>query len=760
MKTILFYKKILTVAALTVMMLGCNKTDKANAPDFDTAKQTQSEDEEQDGTQNDNTDTDENNADQNEEESQQDNQDEDTAEQENTDENNSNDESNNNTDSPSGELLLNNDFESGTTEHWSTNDGVSNFSASDELAYSGSYSGKITGRTANWNAPLQNLMGKLVSGKSYDISAWVRLANADSSQINLSLKLTENSQDKYIGIAQAQANNESWVKVSGQYTYTANSPSDLFVYIEGPDSNVDYYIDDVSIKLDPLSDLTEFSAVTATTLKNIKPLPIGVAVPAGTANNSILNSEQRAEIVKQYFTQLSAENIMKMSFLQPSQGNFTFSNADELVNFANNNGLSVHGHVLVWHSQVPNWMRDFQGDKAAWINIMENHVQRVASHFSGKLTSWDVVNEAFNEDGSYRSAAVDSGHGVDQRQASIWHQNIGDEFIERAFKTAHEADTNAELYYNDYNISWNEAKLDAIVAMAKDFKSRGIPIDGIGFQLHINESNPSAAQFAKQLQKVVNLGLKVKITELDIQMNHSANATELTPYIAERQKQRFFEIISTYLSTVPVNLRGGITVWGVSDSDSWITGLTGNTDWPLLFDDEFNAKPALQGFADALNQTEDPAEPVVNLIENSDFEKGNTHHWFGHGPTIVTLEDTEAHSGLYSAKASGRTDNWNGIGINANLVAGKTYRLSAWVKLTNADNDVASLSVKLTDDAGDHYSSAAYQVAVSHNEWTQLTGTYTHTVIGADAGHYIYIEGPASNVDFIIDDVSVIEVSE
>ncbi|KMT63685.1 hypothetical protein XM47_18395 [Catenovulum maritimum] len=459
---------------------------------------------------------------------------------------------------------------------------------------------------------------------------------------------------------------------------------------------------------------------------------------------------------------------MKMNAIQPSQGNFTFADADALVNYAANNGMSVHGHVLVWHSQVPNWMQSFNGDKSQWIAMMEDHVYQVASHFSGKLASWDVVNEAFNEDGSYRSIAVDNGHGADQRQASIWHQNIGDEFIALAFKKAREADANVDLYYNDYNISWNEAKLDAIVNMAANFIDNNVPIDGIGFQMHINSNGPDKAHFAKQLKKVVDLGLKVKLTELDIQMNSSGDLDTFTPFVAEKQKQRYFDIVSTYLAVVPKNQRGGITVWGIGDADSWIQGLTGNTDWPLLFDDNFNPKPALQGFADALaadpradepnleDNQDNTTTPAANLVTNSDFESGNTHNWFGHGPTSVEIESSEVNAGQYAAKASARTDSWNGIAHNINLTPGETYLVTAWIKLANAAADKASLSIKLTDDAGDHYNSAAYQVEVSNDNWTKLTGEYTHTVSGNDLGTYVYIEGPASGVDYYIDNISVV----
>ncbi len=338
-------------------------------------------------------------------------------------------------------------------------------------------------------------------------------------------------------------------------------------------------------------EITEFTPVTVTSLKEGVDFPIGVAVPAGNYGSSIMLSEDRQNLAIKHFSQLSAENIMKMDALHPAQDSFNFTDADNLVNFASNNGLSMHGHVLVWHSQTASWMRSFSGDKQAWIEMMENHVTTIATHFAGRLKSWDVVNEAFLDDGNYRSTG-ESG--------SIWYQNIGAEFIERAFIAARSADPDAELYYNDYNLSSSAAKLDAVVNMAADFKSRNIPIDGVGFQMHISDNYPSISTIKSQFQKVVDLGIKVKITELDIRMNSAETADELTPKIAEKQKKRYYDVVSAYLTTVPASQRGGITVWGISDIDSWIIGLYDSPDWPLLFNAQFEAKPALQGMADAL----------------------------------------------------------------------------------------------------------------------------------------------------------------
>jgi endo-1,4-beta-xylanase len=331
--------------------------------------------------------------------------------------------------------------------------------------------------------------------------------------------------------------------------------------------------------------------------------PVGVAVSAANEPYSIMQgewSEAQRQVIEQHFSSITPGNIMKMSYLQPVQGQFTFDNADALVAYAQSQGISVHAHTLVWHSdyQVPNWMKNFDGDKDAWLQVISEHVTGIASHFEGRVISWDVVNEAFEDNGDYRN--------------SLFYQKMGADYIEAAFVAARAADAVADLYYNDYNISGQQPKLDSVVAMAEDFIDRGIPIDGIGFQMHIHMGWPSIANIKASLQKVVDLGLKVKITELDIPINNPFDGsysypdnyhTVLTPELAEQQKRRFCEVVAAYLEVVPANLRGGITVWGLFDRDTWLKQAFFNNnheEWPLLFNHDLEPKPAAQGVGDAL----------------------------------------------------------------------------------------------------------------------------------------------------------------
>lgn len=338
-------------------------------------------------------------------------------------------------------------------------------------------------------------------------------------------------------------------------------------------------------------------------LKTQTTMPVGVAVDAANETYNIFNSPAQQLVVKHHFSQLTAGNIMKMSYLHPQEISFTYTNADALVDFASDNGMSVHGHALIWHSdyQVPAWMKNYVGDKAAWLAMLKNHVKTITTYYStnypGKVVSWDVVNEALEDDGTYRN--------------SIFFQKTDDDYIEQAFFSAREGDANAVLYYNDYNIEADPEKMATLKNMLDDFIARNVPIDGVGFQMHILMESPSIATITAAFQKIVDLNLKVKITELDIPINNPYNSgypgnakTTLTTELALAQKKRYCEVVKAYLDTVPTELRGGVTVWGVSDPSSWLISFlfkNAHDDWPLLFDANYKEKPALKGVADALS---------------------------------------------------------------------------------------------------------------------------------------------------------------
>ena len=221
----------------------------------------------------------------------------------------------------------------------------------------------------------------------------------------------------------------------------------------------------------------------------------GTAIAAGRLGDSAYTT-----IAAREFNMVTPENEMKPDATEPQQNQFNFSSGDQVYNWAISHGMRVRGHTLAWHSQQPGWMQALSG--TALRNAMINHINGVMAHYRGKLAYWDVVNEAFNEDGS-------------RRQSNL--QGTGNDWIEVAFRTARSADASVKLCYNDYNIeNWNYAKTQGVYNMVKDFKSRGVPIDCVGLQTHFTGGSSLPSSFQTTLSSFAALGVDVALTEADV----------------------------------------------------------------------------------------------------------------------------------------------------------------------------------------------------------------------------------------------------
>ncbi|MFG3498251.1 non-reducing end alpha-L-arabinofuranosidase family hydrolase [Streptomyces sp. NPDC047928] len=277
----------------------------------------------------------------------------------------------------------------------------------------------------------------------------------------------------------------------------------------------------------------------------------GTAVAAGR-----LGDPTYTAIADREFNMITPENEMKWDAIEPSRGNFQFGPADRIVNRALARGQRLRGHTTVWHSQLPSWVSAIR-DAGTLRSVMNHHITTQMTRYKGKIYAWDVVNEAF----------ADGGSG--QLRDSVFQKVLGNTFIEEAFRTARAADSSAKLCYNDYNIeNWSDAKTQGVYRMVKDFRSRGVPIDCVGFQSHFGAGGPPAS-FRTTLANFAALGVDVQITELDI---------------AQASPTHYANTVSACLSVARCT---GITVWGVRDSDSWRSG-----ENPLLFDNNGKPKPA------------------------------------------------------------------------------------------------------------------------------------------------------------------------
>jgi len=319
------------------------------------------------------------------------------------------------------------------------------------------------------------------------------------------------------------------------------------------------------------------------TLKSAFSFPFGAAVVIDR-----LEDKPYIDILKKDFRSVTPESSMKFGALHPSKDTYTWTKADGIVAFAQANGMRVHGHTLIWgkDGRTPDWVVNYKGNKDDFLKLLKDHIQTVVKHFKGKVNSWDVVNEAFQNNGKYKS--------------NIWYKKLGEEYLYKSFQYAQEADPNALLFYNDYGQEFGGAKLQAIIDMAANCKKRGIAIHGFGLQMHTN-LNLSIGRFSENLVKLKNTGLLIHLSELDIavrdgQPEHFALSAKLNTALAAKYKA----IVKTYLS-LPAKQQFGITTWGVSDRNSFYNDNYPNIDhdYPLLFDKNYAAKPAYTAVIEA-----------------------------------------------------------------------------------------------------------------------------------------------------------------
>ena len=314
--------------------------------------------------------------------------------------------------------------------------------------------------------------------------------------------------------------------------------------------------------------------------------PIGNAV---TPNN--LKTDE-ANLILQQFNSLTPENAMKMEPIHPEENRYFWRDADSIVAFAQKNNIRVRGHNLCWHNQAPQWMFIYNGktvSKEILLQRLKDHITTVVNHYKGKVYEWDVVNEAISD------------NPKEYLRNSQWLQICGEEYIAKAFQYTHAADPDAILFYNDYN-EISAVKREKIYRLVKSLKDASLPIGGVGLQGHWAVNEPSREQLDSTIKKFADLGLKIKITELDISVyskEHNARVRgpedANTAFTPEKEKQQLevykmcFEIFRKYK-----NVLTGVTFWNISDKNSWLDNfpVKNRKDYPLLFDKDLKPKKA------------------------------------------------------------------------------------------------------------------------------------------------------------------------
>lgn len=273
------------------------------------------------------------------------------------------------------------------------------------------------------------------------------------------------------------------------------------------------------------------------------------------------------------FNTLIPGNSMKWETIHPEPERYDFTEGDAIVNFAQAHGMTVIGHTLVWDLQQPDWLTKGEHSRDEWIQILCRHIKTVVGRYRGQIYAWHVVNEAFNDDGSLRD--------------TLWLRAIGPEYIPMAFQWAREADPDALLIYNDNAGEGMNARSQAIYTMVKGLLERGVPIDGVGLQMHTWIYGPPTPQeLAENIQRLADLGLEAHITEMDVRLQHSLDS-EADEYAA--QAEVFRQAFEVCLKAPNCNV---FATWGLTDKYSWIPWYTGHPDAPLLFDKDGNPKPA------------------------------------------------------------------------------------------------------------------------------------------------------------------------
>lgn len=474
------------------------------------------------------------------------------------------------------------DFEDGTAQGFVPRIGEEALRVTDADAHSGTYSLLVSGRANPYSGAKIDTSGKIRRKTRYVVSVWVKLAPGEApAKVRLSLQRNLGSTESHVTIAgDTPVTADRWVQLKGIYTHGVLR-EDTSVYVETAEGTASFYIDDFELAQDGDKDIQ----TDIPSLKDVfaDAFDIGVAVDRNMGG-------QYGQLIAKHYNVLVAGNAMKPGPLQPAEGQFRWEEADRYVEFAKKHGMAVRFHTLVWHSQAAEWMfRDENGEllkpseesKKRVLDRLEAHIRAVAGRYGDDIRDWDVVNEVIDET------------QPDGMRRSMWYILTGTDYIEHAFRVARDAlGPAARLYINDYN-THHPKKRDVLYNLVKDMLERGVPIDGIGHQTHVNIEYPPVSEIRESIERFASLGLDNQITELDVSIyTNDTDKYETVPEdvqirLAHRYKELFdlFRELEDKISAV--------VFWGTDDGNSWLRSFpVTRLNAPLLFDDQLQAKYA------------------------------------------------------------------------------------------------------------------------------------------------------------------------
>lgn len=485
---------------------------------------------------------------------------------------------------PTPITVLTSDFEDGTVQSWAGRS-AETLANSTTVAHGGAASLLVSGRTATWQGPSLNVLGTFEKGTAYTISVWVRMASA-SDNARLSVERRTGGVAAYDQVVGNTAvTSGAWVNLTGRYTL-ATDVEFLRVYVETASTTGDFHIDDVTASYVPALPIQ-------TDIPSVK--DVVTEFPVGAAITGAETVTQHGQLLTKHFDSVTPGNALKWDATEPTENTFTYAQADPLIAFAKANGLAIRGHTLVWHNQTPAWV--FTGadgqpmtataeDKTLLLARLENHIRNVAAHYGTDIGVWDVVNEVIDESQS------------DGLRRSNWYNVAGLDYIRTAFRVAREVAPHAKLYINDYNTNV-AAKRDFLFGLVQQLKAEGVPIDGVGHQVHININWPTVADTESMLTKFIPLNIDQQVTEMDVSIYTSSSESFPTPPADRLLKQAYvyrdmFALFRRYPGEIT-----SVTLWGLADDNTWLdTYPVARKDAPLLFDTTLQAKSAYWGVAD------------------------------------------------------------------------------------------------------------------------------------------------------------------
>ena len=617
-------------------------------------------------------------------------------------------------------VILSSDFETDLAPWGARGNGTNpTVTRTNTVAHSGTWSALVTDRTQGWQGIGADVTSVFTVGSTYHISAWVKLAEGaapDPSDLRLSIQRESAGETTYSPIATVTGVTVgAWVQVEADYTHAAADSA--LLYFETPSALVPFLVDDILVTRDVTSIQTDIRS-----LQDVLPWPIGVAIDEReTVGTS-------AELVTKHFDQITAENYMKPESIQPSEGTFTFDAADQLVDFAVVNDMRVYGHTLVWHGQTPDWFfTDSDGnaltsspeDQEILRARMEAHITAIADHYRAKygefgtagnpIVAFDVVNEAIAES------------EADGLRRSPWYNVLGEQYLDLAFGYASEAfnggntvDPPVQLFLNDYNTE-QPAKRQAMFDVVQRLLSRGVPITGVGHQLHLSMAS-AISQAQASIVKFAELGLLQAVTELDVGIDAPVTPEKIV------QQGYYYRDLFTMLRGFP-NLFS-VTLWGPYDARSWRSA-----GEPLVFDGELQAKPAYWGIVD-------PSQ-LPSLTRNVNTHAGDVPI---DGAAVGALEWQLLPVATIASTEAGVT------GFQLRWAAD---HLTAYVEVADATVN--------TDDAVELFTGAA-SVAVSRDGTTDGSAVVTST----DTGYTVVASIPVADLaqgDVVPFDVRVTDAS-